>query len=146
MPTTDTPPLGYGTATSSYQIEGAVDADGRGRSIWDELASRPGAIVDGADGSVACDSYHRLGDDLELIGRLGVSAYRFSVAWPRVQPTGSGPVNPAGLDYYDRLVDGLLARGVRPFPTLYHWDLPQPLEDAGGWPSRDTALRFADYT
>src|SRR3954449_10279442 len=107
MAATDLAPLGYGTATSSYQIEGAVDADGRGWSIWDELCARPGAVVDGSDGTVACDSYHRLDEDLDLIGKLGVTAYRFSVAWPRVQPTGSGPVNLRGLDYYKRLVDGL---------------------------------------
>ena len=137
--------LGFGVATSSYQIEGAVDADGRGDSIWDTLCRVPGAIADGSDGSVACDSYSRLDDDLGLIAGLGVTAYRFSVAWPRVQPTGTGAVNPPGLDYYDRLVDALLERGIRPFPTLYHWDLPQALEDAGGWPVRETALRFADY-
>ena len=139
------PPLGYGVATSSYQIEGAVDADGRGPSIWDTFCTVPGAIADGTDGRTACASYDRLDEDLELLSRLGVSAYRFSVAWPRVQPTGSEAVEPRGLDYYERLVDGLLARGIRPFPTLYHWDLPQPLEDAGGWPVRATAERFADY-
>jgi beta-glucosidase len=139
------PPLGYGVATSSYQIEGAVAADGRGRSIWDELCARPGAIADGSDGTTACDSYLRLDDDLALLARLGVSAYRFSIAWPRVQPDGRGAVEPRGLDYYDRVVDGLLAAGIRPLPTLYHWDLPQALEEAGGWPRRDTALRFAEY-
>src|SRR3954452_10521078 len=138
-------PLGFGVATSSYQIEGAVDADGRGPSIWDTFCARPGTIADGTDGSVACDSYRRWDDDLELIRQLGVSAYRFSIAWPRVQPTGSGAVEVRGLDYYERVVDGLLNAGVRPSPTLYHWDLPQALEDAGGWPVRDTALRFADY-
>ena len=138
-------PLGFGVATSSYQIEGAVDVDGRGASIWDTFCALPGAIADGTDGSVACDSYRRWDDDLDLIRQLGVTAYRFSIAWPRVQPTGSGPVEARGLDYYERIVDALLAEGVRPFPTLYHWDLPQALEDAGGWPVRDTALRFADY-
>ncbi len=137
--------LAYGVATSSYQIEGAVDADGRGRSIWDTFAATPGTVVDGTDGAVACDSYHRLDDDLALIADLGAQLYRFSVAWPRVQPDGRGPANSAGLDYYERLVDGLLGRGVTPLLTLYHWDLPQPLEDAGGWPLRDTAQRFADY-
>ena len=137
--------LQYGVATSSYQIEGSVDADGRGRSIWDVFCERPGAIADRSDGTVACDSYRRLDEDLALVAGLGVDAYRFSVAWPRVQPTGSGPVVARGLDYYDRLVDGLLARDVAPQPTLYHWDLPQSLEDAGGWPVRDTALRFVDY-
>ena len=139
------PRLQYGVATSAYQIEGAVGADGRGRSIWDVLCERPGAIADGSDGSVACDSYNRLADDFELVAGLGVDDYRFSIAWPRVQPAGRGPVLARGLDYYDRLVDGLLARGVAPQPTLYHWDLPQALEDAGGWPVRDTALRFVDY-
>ncbi len=139
------PRLGFGVATSSYQVEGAVAEDGRGPSIWDTFCARPGTIADGTDGAVACDSYHRLDDDLALLSGLGVSAYRFSIAWSRVQPTGSGAVEPRGLDYYERLVDGLLDRGIRPFPTLYHWDLPQPLEDAGGWPVRETALRFADY-
>jgi len=145
MTETPLPALGYGVATSAFQIEGAVDADGRGPSIWDTFCAVPGAVADGTDGSDACGSYERLDEDLELLGRLGVSAYRFSVAWPRVQPTGRGPVEPRGLDYYERLVDGLLALGIRPFPTLYHWDLPQPLEDAGGWPVRATAERFADY-
>lgn len=140
------PPLGYGVATSAYQVEGAVDEDGRGQSVWDVFTAQPGTVKDGSDGSVACDSYHRLDEDLALLTALGVSAYRFSIAWPRVQPDGRGRIEPRGLDYYDRLVDGLLARGLRPFPTLYHWDLPQPLEDDGGWPVRDTALRFADYT
>jgi beta-glucosidase len=139
------PPLGYGTATSAYQVEGAVDEDGRGRSVWDVFTRQPGAVKDGSTAAVACDSYHRLSDDLALLAELGVSAYRFSVAWPRIQPTGRGPAEPCGLDYYERMVDGLLGLGIRPFPTLYHWDLPQPLEDAGGWPSRDTALRFAEY-
>jgi beta-glucosidase len=137
--------LAFGVATSSYQIEGGVHADGRGRSIWDTFAATPGAVDDGTDGSVACDSYHRLDDDLAVIFDLGVPLYRFSVAWPRVQPDGRGPVNAAGLDYYERLVDGLLGHDVTPLLTLYHWDLPQPLEDAGGWPNRDTADRFADY-
>ena len=136
---------GFGVATSAYQIEGAVGVDGRGRSTWDEFCERPGTVVDGSDGRVACDSYHRGQEDLDLLVGLGVSAYRFSVAWPRIQPTGSGPVNPAGLDYYDALVDSLLDKGIRPFPTLFHWDLPLALEQAGGWPVRDTALRFVDY-
>jgi beta-glucosidase len=138
-------PLGFGAATSAYQVEGAVAEDGRGPSVWDVFTARAGTVKDGSDGSTACDSYHRFGDDLALLVELGVSAYRFSVAWPRIQPEGRGAVEPRGLDYYDAVVDGLLGRGIRPFPTLYHWDLPQPLEDAGGWPSRDTALRFADY-
>ena len=136
---------GYGVATSAYQVEGAVDVDGRGRSTWDEFCTRPGAVLDGSDGSIACDSYHRVEDDLALLVELGVDAYRFSVAWPRVQPSGTGPANAAGLDHYDALVDRLLAKGIRPFPTLFHWDLPLALEQAGGWPSRETALRFADY-
>lgn len=135
----------FGVATSSYQIEGATDADGRGRSIWDTFATRPGAVVDGSDGTVACASYERWGEDLALLRELGVDVYRFSVAWPRVQPTGAGGVNATGLDYYDRIVDDLLAAGIEPMVTLYHWDLPQALEDAGGWPVRDTAARFAEY-
>ena len=129
--------LAYGTATAAYQVEGSTTADGRGPSIWDTFTARPGTIKDRSDGSVACASYLRLDDDLELLAGLGVDFYRFSVAWPRVQPTGSGAIEPRGLAYYDRLVDGLLARGVQPMATLYHWDLPQPLEDAGGWPERD---------
>jgi beta-glucosidase len=138
-------PLAWGVATASYQVEGATEADGRGPSIWDVFSARPGAIVDGSDGSTACGSYERLDEDLDLVAGLGVGSYRFSIAWPRIQPAGRGAPLAAGLDYYDRMVDGLLARGLRPLPTLYHWDLPQPLEDAGGWPARDTALRLADY-
>ena len=137
--------LVFGTATASFQIEGSTGADGRGPSIWDTFAATPGNIADGSDGSVACGSYERLEDDLALLEELGVSFYRFSIAWPRIQPDGSGAVEPRGLDYYGRLVDGLLARDIQPMATLYHWDLPQPLEDSGGWPARDTALRFADY-
>src|SRR5215212_5527894 len=137
--------LAWGVATASYQVEGATDEDGRGSSIWDTFAARPGAVVDGSDGTVACDSYHRLPEDVDLIAGLGVDNYRFSIAWPRVQPTGSGAIEPRGLAYYDRLVDALLERGIGPMATLYHWDLPQPLEDAGGWLSRDTAERFVDY-
>jgi beta-glucosidase len=139
------PPLQFATATSSYQVEGAVGEHGRGPSIWDTFCAQPGRIVDGSDGSIACGSYHRWSSDLDLLSALGVDTYRFSVAWPRVQPTGSGPPNPAGLDHYERVVDGLLERGIAPNVTLYHWDLPQPLEDAGGWPHRDIASRFADY-
>lgn len=135
----------WGTATSAYQIEGAADVDGKGESIWDRFCTVPGAIVDGSDGRTACDHYHRSGEDIALMGRLGIAAYRFSIAWTRVQPTGSGAPNVAGLDFYDRLVDGLLDAGIAPLPTLYHWDLPQALQDAGGWVDRDTALRFADY-
>ncbi len=135
----------WGVATAAYQIEGAVDEDGRGVSIWDTFCQRPGAIADGQTGAVATDSYHRWAQDVALLADLGATAYRFSVAWPRVQPDGRGPVNRVGLDYYDRLTDALLAAGITPVPTLYHWDLPQPLEDAGGWMSRPTAQRFADY-
>ncbi len=135
----------WGVATAAYQIEGAVAEDGRGESVWDTFCRRPGAIRDGQTGDVATDHYHRWAEDVALMADLGVNAYRFSIAWPRVQPGGTGPANPAGLDFYDRLTDALLARGIAPVPTLYHWDLPQPLEDAGGWLSRDTALRFADY-
>jgi beta-glucosidase len=142
---TGLPPLGFGVATASYQVEGATEADGRGPSIWDVFAARPGAVVDGSDGSTACGSYRRWEEDLDLVVGLGVGSYRFSVAWPRVQPTGAGAANPLGLDHYDRMVDGMLARGLRPLPTLYHWDLPQALEDAGGWLTRDTADRFAEY-
>ncbi|MER5889523.1 GH1 family beta-glucosidase [Streptomyces sp. NPDC001941] len=135
----------WGTATSAYQIEGAVDADGRTPSIWDTFSHTPGAIDNDDHGDVACDHYHRMPDDVALLAGLGLDAYRFSLSWPRVQPGGSGPANAKGLDFYDRLVDELLARGITPWATLYHWDLPQELEDRGGWPARDTALRFADY-
>jgi beta-glucosidase len=135
----------WGVATAAYQIEGAVGEDGRGPSIWDTFCQRPGVIRDGHTGDVACDHYHRWPTDVALMSELGVTAYRFSIAWPRVQPGGTGPANPAGLDFYDKLTDALLAAGITPVPTLYHWDLPQPLEDAGGWMARDTALRFADY-
>jgi beta-glucosidase len=139
------PTFTWGVATSSYQIEGAVDEDGRTPSIWDTFSRVPGAVAGGDNGDIACDHYHRMPDDVALIKSLGVDSYRFSVAWPRVQPGGRGPVNPAGLAFYDRLVDQLLAAGIDPWVTLYHWDLPQELEDAGGWPHRDTAYRFADY-
>ena len=137
--------LTWGVATAAYQVEGATTEGGRGASIWDTFAARPGAVIDGTDGAVACDSYHRVDEDADLVAGLGVDHYRFSIAWPRVQPTGSGAVEPRGLAHYDRLVDALLARGVNPMATLYHWDLPQSLEDAGGWLSRDTTERFADY-
>ncbi|MEY2401057.1 MAG: beta-glucosidase [Ilumatobacteraceae bacterium] len=135
----------WGAATSSYQIEGAAGVDGRGESIWDRFCTLPGAIKDGTDGTVACDHYHRYQDDIALMQRLDLNAYRFSIAWPRVLPEGRGRVNSAGLDFYDRLVDALLSAGIQPFPTLYHWDLPQVLEDEGGWPIRSTAEAFADY-
>ncbi|MFV2062025.1 MAG: glycoside hydrolase family 1 protein, partial [Chloroflexota bacterium] len=135
----------WGAATSAYQIEGAVDVDGRGQSIWDTLCRVEGAIEGGDTGRVAADHYHRYREDVALMASLGLGAYRFSVAWPRIQPTGAGPANRAGLDFYSRLVDELLGAGIAPSVTLYHWDLPQALQDAGGWPERDAALRFADY-
>ncbi|TCO54762.1 GH1 family beta-glucosidase [Actinocrispum wychmicini] len=139
------PDFVFGVATASYQIEGAVRADGRGPSIWDTFTAQPGKIKNGDTGDVACDHYHRYREDVALMAELGVDAYRFSIAWPRIQPTGSGPANPAGLDFYDRLVDELLGAGITPAATLYHWDLPQALQDAGGWTVRDTAERLADY-
>ncbi|RAY11627.1 beta-glucosidase [Actinomadura craniellae] len=135
----------WGAATAAYQIEGATAEGGRGRSIWDTFATVPGAVLNGENGDVAVDHYHRFPQDVAMMADLGLTAYRFSVAWPRIQPAGSGPANQAGLDFYSRLVDTLLAAGVQPWPTLYHWDLPQPLEDRGGWPERDTAHRFAEY-
>ncbi|HEY3611274.1 MAG TPA: GH1 family beta-glucosidase, partial [Pseudonocardiaceae bacterium] len=135
----------WGVSTSAYQIEGAIAADGRGRSVWDTFCDTPGKIADGTSGEVACDHYHRYPQDVALLRELGVDAYRFSVAWPRIQPDGTGRANPAGLAFYDRLIDELLAAGVAPVCTLYHWDTPQPIEDAGGWLARDTALRFAEY-
>lgn len=135
----------WGSATSSFQIEGAAEADGRGESIWDRFCRQPGAIKDATDGRVACDHYHRFRDDIALMRDLGLTAYRFSIAWPRVMPDGTGDVNPAGLDFYDGLVDALLEAGITPYPTLYHWDLPQALEDRGGWPARATAEAFAGY-
>jgi beta-glucosidase len=135
----------WGVATSAYQIEGAVAADRRGRSIWDTFCTRAGTIADGSSEAVACDHYHRWESDLDLMHSLGIGSYRFSIAWPRVLPEGRGSVNRRGLDFYDRLVDGLLARGISPVATLYHWDLPQTLQDRGGWESRDSAEWFADY-
>ncbi|CAL9350478.1 Beta-glucosidase A [Streptomyces sp. enrichment culture] len=136
----------FGAATASYQIEGAHDVGGRGPSIWDTYARTPGRVAGGDTGDVACDHYHRYKEDVALLKELGVDSYRFSVAWPRIQPTGSGKANSEGLDFYDRLVDELLAAGISPAATLYHWDLPQALEDRGGWRVRETAERFADYT
>ena len=135
----------WGASTSSYQIEGAVDADGRGKSIWDIFCHTPGKVKGGDTGDVACDHYHRWPEDVEWLQRGGFSAYRFSTAWPRILPTGTGAVEARGLDFYDRLVDGLLARGVAPWLCLYHWDLPQALQDQGGWLQRDIADKFADY-
>jgi beta-glucosidase len=135
----------WGAAASAYQVEGAVTEDGRGESIWDRFATQPGAISNGDTGVVACDSYHRFGEDLRLLRELGISAYRFSISWPRIVPDGRGRVNPAGLDFYERIVDELLANDIEPYVTLYHWDLPQALEDAGGWPARDTVEAFTEY-
>ena len=139
------PDFVWGAATASYQIEGAVSEDGRTPSIWDTFSHTPGATMNGDTGDVAADHYHRWAGDLDLMVELGLDAYRFSIAWPRIQPHGSGPFNQAGLDFYSRIVDGLLERGIKPVVTLYHWDLPQELEDGGGWPVRETALRFEDY-
>ncbi|GGK89733.1 beta-glucosidase [Sphaerisporangium melleum] len=135
----------WGTATSAYQIEGATGEDGRGPSIWDVFCRVPGAVAGGDTGEVACDHYHRWREDADLMTDLGAGAYRFSVAWPRVLPEGSGRVEQRGLDFYRRLADGLRERGIEPYVTLYHWDLPQALEERGGWRDRDTAERFADY-
>jgi beta-glucosidase len=135
----------WGTATSAYQIEGAWNEDGKGESVWDRFAHVPGNILDGGTGDVACDHYHRWADDVALMKGLGIKAYRFSISWPRVLPAGRGPVNQAGLDFYSRLVDGLLEARIEPFPTLFHWDLPQALQDEGGWESRSTAEAFVEY-
>jgi beta-glucosidase len=135
----------WGTATSAYQVEGAVHEDGRGLSIWDTFCRVPGKIRDGSSGDVSADHYHRYKEDVALMKALGTGAYRFSIAWPRVFPEGRGTPNPKGLDFYDRLVDELLAAGIAPFATLYHWDLPHALQDKGGWEQRDTAQAFADY-
>ena len=135
----------WGTATASYQIEGAVGEGGRGASIWDAFSHTPGKVYRGDTGDIACDHYHRLEEDLDLMAELGMQAYRFSVAWPRVQPSGSGAPNQEGLDFYRRLVDGLRQRDIVPMLTLYHWDLPQALEDRGGWTNRETSERFAEY-
>ncbi|HUG23438.1 GH1 family beta-glucosidase [Piscinibacter sp.] len=135
----------WGAATSAFQIEGAASTDGRAASIWDTFCRQPGAIVDQSNGDVACDHYHHLDADLDLMQRLGLQAYRFSTSWSRVQPDGIGAWNPKGLDFYDRLIDGLLQRGITPYLTLYHWDLPQVLQDQGGWANREVALRFVDY-
>src|SRR5215469_11077881 len=137
----------WGTATAAYQIEGAAKEDGKGESIWDTFSHTPGKVHHGDTGDVACDSYHRYPEDIELLKRLGAGAYRFSVSWPRILPDGRGRVNQAGLDYYGRLVDTLLDNGITPVPTLYHWDLPQTLQDAfGGWAGRDITDAFADYS
>ncbi len=135
----------WGAATAAYQIEGAVAEGGRGPSIWDTFAHTPGRVLRGETGDIACDHYHRWESDLDLIAELGLTAYRLSLSWSRLQPQGQGPLNPEGIAFYRRLLVALRERGVRPFVTLYHWDMPQPLEDAGGWPVRSMAERFADY-
>jgi len=135
----------WGVATSAYQIEGAWDQDGRGPSIWDTFSHTPGKIYQDQNGDIAADHYHRWQEDIRLMAQLGLKAYRFSISWPRILPQGKGKINPAGLDFYDRLVDGLLENGIEPFPTLFHWDLPQALQDQGGWGERQTAYYFADY-
>jgi beta-glucosidase len=135
----------WGTATASYQIEGAAKEDGRSESVWDRFCATPGKVRNGDNGAVACDFYHRYPDDIALMRELGLDAFRFSIAWPRVLPGGRGKVNQAGLDFYDRLVDELLASGITPFATLFHWDTPQVLEDEGGWPSRGIVDAFCEY-
>ena len=147
MPTTVNFPDGFiwGAATAAYQIEGAADEDGRGESIWDRFSHTPGKVRGGDTGDVACDHYHRYREDVALMQQLGLQAYRFSVSWPRVMPNGRGATNRAGLDFYDRLVDELLRANIQPFLTLYHWDLPQSLQDKGGWANRDTCGYFSDY-
>ncbi|MFM9134040.1 MAG: GH1 family beta-glucosidase [bacterium] len=139
------PGFAWGTASAAYQIEGAWDEDGKGPSTWDTFVHQPGRVAGGQTGDVACDFYHRWESDLDLMADLGVNAHRFSVSWARVLPAGRGAVNEAGMDFYDRVVDGLLARGIAPYVTLHHWDLPQALEDEGGWTSRATAEAFAEY-
>ncbi len=135
----------WGTATASYQIEGAWKEDGKGESIWDRFAHTEGKIRTGDTGDIACDSYHCFNDDIGMMREMNLNSYRFSISWPRILPEGTGTVNAKGIDYYHRLIDALLSADIRPLPTLYHWDLPQALEAAGGWPERDTAGRFADY-
>jgi beta-glucosidase len=139
------PDFMWGAATAAYQIEGGATADGRGPSIWDTFSHTPGRVFNGDTGDVAVDHYHRYAEDIALLSTLGVKAYRFSISWPRVQPGGRGPGNQAGIDFYRRLVDTLGEHGIEPVATLYHWDLPQPLQDRGGWVNRDTSSRFADY-
>ena len=135
----------WGAATASYQIEGAWNEAGKGESIWDRFTHTSGKIKNGDTGDVACDSYHRWREDIALARALNLNSYRFSISWPRIQPAGKGQANQKGMDFYSRLVDALLEAKIRPLVTLYHWDLPQALEDAGGWPNRETADRFADY-
>jgi beta-glucosidase len=139
------PGFKFGVASSAYQIEGAAYEDGRGESIWDRYCRLPGRVANGETGDVACDHYHRYVEDLDLMAALGLKLYRFSISWPRLIPAGKGKPNPAGVDFYRRLCEGLRERGIAPMATLYHWDLPQAIQDEGGWANRDTALRFADY-
>ena len=139
------PEFRWGCATSAYQIEGASRTDGRGESIWDRFCTVPGHIRDGSSGAVACDHFHRWREDLDLAAALGVGAYRFSIAWPRIFPGGDGAVNAAGIDFYSRLVDGMLERGLEPWATLYHWDLPQALQERGGWNDPATIARFTEF-
>jgi beta-glucosidase len=136
----------WGSATASYQLEGAWKEDGKGESIWDRFSHTPGKVANGDTGDVACDHYHRWPQDIALMKSLGLQTYRFSIGWPRILPNGTGKVNPAGLDFYSRLTDGLLEAGITPYATLYHWDLPQAIQDRGGWPARESALAFAEYT
>jgi beta-glucosidase len=135
----------WGSATASYQVEGAWNIDGRGESIWDRYSHTQGNVKGGWTGDVACDSYHRYPEDIALMKQMNLRSYRYSIAWPRIQPSGSGASNQKGIDFYKRLTDAVLGAGMRPLVTLFHWDLPQTLEDQGGWPNRDTAARFADY-
>ena len=135
----------FGAATSAYQIEGAHDADGKEPSIWDVFCRQPGAIEDGSTGDTACDHYRRYREDVARMAALGMDAYRFSISWPRVMGSRTSGVNPRGLDFYDRLVDALLERGIRPFATIYHWDLPQSLQELGGWARAETVERFAEF-
>jgi beta-glucosidase len=139
------PGFRFGTSTASYQIEGGAKEGGKGPSIWDTFTHQPGNVVDHSDGDVACDHFHRWEEDVALMKELGAGGYRFSIAWPRIQPTGRGPANADGLAFYDRLIDRMLESGVQPMVTLYHWDLPQGLQDDGGWLNRDTVERFAEY-
>jgi beta-glucosidase len=139
------PGFRWGTATAAYQIEGAWNEDGKGESIWDRFCRTPGAIEDGASGDLTCDHYHRMPEDVALMAGLGVNAYRFSISWPRVLPEGTGAVNEAGIAFYDRLVDRLLDHGIQPLVTLYHWDLPQALQERGGWAASDSPGWFAEY-
>jgi beta-glucosidase len=139
------PEFVWGASTASYQIEGAVEEDGRGKSIWDVFSHTPGNVKNGDTGDIACDHYHRWQEDIDLLSRGNFSAYRFSTAWPRILPSGSGTIEERGLDFYERLVDGLIAKGLTPWLCLYHWDLPQALQEQGGWLNRDTSAKFADY-